>query len=508
MRPLRGPAIAVSGWLILLLSLSAHADVLSARSGPSSADLAVLIDTTIAILEDAPAHGIDGPMRDVDVLESVRVDLDAGRQDADWRAATQRYVEQALLAYAVDFTLGRQKPTRREILNLRETIRAAIGARQVDTWYRAAIPRDPAYHQLRAALMRLERAGDTVQWPAVGPGPTLQPGDRGARVVRLRARLDVGQGDSAADVFDDELAAAVLAYQHRHGLDPDGLIGPRTQRHLDVTVEQRISQVRSNLERWRRSGLEVDGRHIRVNLPSYELAYRNGVETVGRMRVVIGTEDTPTPMLVDAIRHLVFSPYWYIPQRIALREILPRLERDPGYLARRQLDVFEKGSHQPAAGIDWARVRSGPFPYYLRQRPGPENALGRIKFSFPNAQYIYLHDTASPDLFGNSRRAYSYGCIRVENARILAEWLLDDQPEWDGTAIDVAMNSKIPRRVELKMSVPIITTYFTAAVGDSGLISFYEDVYDHESGEPGALASSYLPARPIVEPGAPSLASN
>ncbi|MDH3533867.1 MAG: L,D-transpeptidase family protein [Gammaproteobacteria bacterium] len=464
------------------------------------------IDETIAVLSDAAAHGINSRVADIAALESVRSDIVMGRWSAAWHADLQTFIVEVLLEYAVDFTLGRENPSRHDVAQIRAALEAAIAVGQITEWYTSRMPTDPAYHRLRAAMRQLLDATAAKPWPTIGSGPTLLAGDRGERVARLRARLGL-ELDSDA-VFDEQLTKAVIAYQNRHGLDADGVVGRGTLEHLDVSLEQRVRQIQTNLERWRRGDFKIGAKQVRVNLPSYELEYRDGDGLSGRMRVVIGSTDNPTPLLTDTIEYLVFSPYWFVPERIALKEIVPKLHRDSSYLERLNLDVFAKGSHQPQAAVDLKATGRGNFPYYLRQRPGPKNSLGRAKFIFPNEKNIYLHDTSSPQLFRESRRAYSHGCIRVEDARLLAEWLLINRADWDGAAIDQAMDADKPKRVALSDSVPIITTYFTAVAHDSGEISFYDDVYAYDPKHDGAMASTYLPARAVQGLAGPQFALN
>ena len=466
------------------------------------------IDDAIAVLGDAAAHGIEIRAADIAALEAARSDIKMGRWEAAWQADLQTFIVEALLEYAVDFTIGRDNPSRNAIADMRAALEAATEAGQIPAWYTARIPADPGYHLLRAAMQRLVDSAAATPWPTVGAGPSLVPGDTGERVARLRARLGLQPYNDSDAVFDARLMEAVIAYQRRHGLDADGFVGRQTREHLDVPFEQRVEQIRTNLERWRRGDFESNGKQVRVNLPSYELEYRDGHGFFGRMRVVIGSTGNPTPLLTDTIKYLVFSPYWFVPERITLREIVPKLHSDSGYLERLNFDVLAKESHQPVSSVDWAEMRRGNFPYYLRQRPGSKNSLGRAKFIFPNDKNIYLHDTSSPQLFQNSRRAYSHGCIRVENARLLAEWLLQDRPDWNGIAIEDAMDAGKPERVVLSNSVPIIITYFTAVAHDSGAISFYDDVYAYDSEHNGAMASTYLPERSVQDLNGPRLAMN
>jgi murein L,D-transpeptidase YcbB/YkuD len=353
-------------------------------------------------------------------------------------------------------------------------------------------PADPAYHRLCEALACYRALADAGGWPAVSEGPTLHPGDVDPRVAALRARLaaedpTVAAADSA-ERFDETLARAIVAFQARHGLWRDGVVGPATLAALNVPARDRVERIVVNLERLRWQPRDPGERHIRVNIPAYRLeAVENG-ESVLAMRAVVGRTDRPTPVLSGALTYLELNPYWNIPQKIARADVLPRVRRDPGYLAERNIRVYE--SWQPGArelepqAIDWAAIPSWDLAFKLRQEPGPQNALGRIKFMFANPWNVYIHDTPDRGLFDRARRSCSSGCVRVERPLALASWLLPESGE-----LLEHVDSLETLTLGLPRPVPVHFTYLTAWADPDGTVHFRDDIYAYDEVLIGALAA-------------------
>ncbi len=367
----------------------------------------------------------------------------------------------------------------------------------MDTWHAQAVAR------LSAALEHYEALAQAGGWSTVPDGPTLEPGTLDARVALVRHRLaatgdavpGVVSGDAAPVhltseatlaefsplVFDTTLAEGVKAFQARHGLFVDGVVGPRTLRALNVPVAARLRTQKINLERlqafkpWGPS-------YVLVNVPGFEAQLIRGHEPILTTRVIVGQPDWPTPQLDGMISRVVVNPYWNVPKSILRREIIPRMQRDPGYLARENIRVFS-GWHTFAreldpAAIDW----SGPAApiYRLRQEPGPQNALGTFKFAFDNTQSIYLHDTQSRRLFGRAGRALSHGCVRVERPFELAELLLAGQDRWNAAALQGAIDRGDNRWITLKRPVPVHLVYWTAWADEAGRAHFRRDIYERD----------------------------
>jgi murein L,D-transpeptidase YcbB/YkuD len=287
-------------------------------------------------------------------------------------------------------------------------------------------------------------------------------------------------------VFDPELSIAVRDFQARHGMKPDGALGPNTLKAMNVSIDDRIDQIIINMERWRwvPKPKKFEEKHIFVNIPEYKLYARENGKTVLDMRVIVGKTMNSTPVFSDKLEYIVFSPYWNVPVSIVVNEFKPKLMNDPGWLERMDMELV-KGYGKNAVpvspySVDWASIDEKNFKYLIRQRPGPENPLGDIKFIFPNEHEVYLHHTASESLFDQTQRGFSHGCVRVEKPVELAKFLLSDQPQWDESRILEAMHAGTEKYQNLKAKVPVYIVYFTSWVDEQGGVHFRDDIYGHD----------------------------
>lgn len=342
------------------------------------------------------------------------------------------------------------------------------------------------YERLREALAHYRRITTEGGWPVIPSGPVLKPGMASERVLPLRQRLQV-TGDLAdtpsgdPEVFDAVLKRAVIAFQKRHGLAPDGAIGAATLAALNVPVEQRVDQIRVNLERIRWVYRELPPDYVVADIAGFDVFLVRAGEIVWQARAQVGKPYRDTPVFRDSMKYLEFNPTWTVPPTILREDILPKLKRDPGYLAKRNMQVLDFSRKTvDASTIDWKAISADHIPYLLRQGPGPDNALGRVKFMFPNAHAIYIHDTPSKSLFASSERAFSSGCIRVERPFELAELLLDDSAQWDQQGIQQLLDSGRTQRVYLKKPLPVLILYWTAEADADGRVHFRKDVYDRD----------------------------
>jgi murein L,D-transpeptidase YcbB/YkuD len=278
----------------------------------------------------------------------------------------------------------------------------------------------------------------------------------------------------------------VKRFEERHRVEPDGTVDAATVSALNVPVEDRIRTIELNLERWRWLPDPMPGRYFLVNVPDFRLdAIENG-KAVLSMRVVVGEPDNKTPIFADQMTHVVFSPYWNVPAGIAKDETIPRAATDPGFLARNNMEVVTaSGAVVDPHSVDW----SNPSGLRIRQRPGSGNALGGVKFIFPNNFDVYLHDTNATKLFDRIERGLSHGCVRVEEPHKLAQYVLRDQPEWTAEAIDAAMKSGQEKHVKVTNPIPVYIVYMTAWVHDGG-VRFLKDLYGHDTGQGAKLFST------------------
>lgn len=344
-------------------------------------------------------------------------------------------------------------------------------------------PKGREFVALRAALAKFYD-GSVVDAAVVIPdGSLLKPGMKDERVTLLRQRLDVPEPEipetagaaAVADInYDDALVEAVKAFQESLGLTGDGVVGPATVAALNGGTATTKEDIIANMERWRWEPDNYGDFYVWVNLPEFRLVIMDGERQHYTTRVVIGTPKNQTPVFFDEIEHIVVNPYWNVPSSIASNEIAPRLVSNPGYLASQNMELLYGGKVVNAASVDWSTTSIRNFS--IRQRPGPSNALGQIKFLFPNQHDVYLHDTPSKSLFQRSFRAYSHGCVRVQNPMEFAAALLENEPRITAASLE-GQFGPTERWNNLQNHIPVHLTYFTLRVDPDGTIRSFGDVY-------------------------------
>lgn len=462
------------------------------------------------LLAGADGHGLEPQDYDAaGLVLLLRRALLAAEIDAADQALTRAFVR-----YLGDLHRGRIDPVelgqryrqvRHDPFDPDQTLLAALQLQDPSLAVAAAVPQQPQYGRLREALARYRGLVGHPAWteslpqlprPAQSRTRKLEPGQpwMGLEQLALRLRLlrDLEPGfmlpaESAPGLprYEGELVEAVRRFQQRHGLEPDGVIGSATLEPLGVTPAARVRQIELALERLRWTPLLKARRMVVVNLPEFMLrAYEVGadgrVQVALESKVIVGKAlDTRTPLFDEDMHFIEFSPYWNVPPSIARAETVPRLRRDPGYFERMGFEfVAADGSVlRGLSGANLDAVLAGRMR--IRQRPGPENALGDIKFVFPNADNIYLHHTPAVALFGRERRDYSHGCIRVEKPVELAEFVLQDMAGWDRARIEAEMTQGSSHTLRLADPVPVLIHYGTTLVkGDQ--IYFFNDLYGHD----------------------------
>lgn len=438
----------------------------------------------------------------------------------------------AFMTLAHHLAVGRFKPgsikaewyTKPRDPNLGELLTAMIEKPEaLGSGLEALAPPHEAYGRLRTALRVYRDIAAAGGWPVVPPGPTLKKGATGERVAALRERL-AASGDLADEtaagpaaegeekeeeeekaprgwlakrraraeakaeakaaaeaaaaaaqappaVYDEALEAAVRRFQARHGLEETGTVGKATLAALNVPVAERVRQIELNLERWRWMPGDLGERHIFVNVPAYGLRVVEGKETALAMKVIVGKDQSRTPAFSDQMTYLELNPWWNIPPSIEKNEIMPKVASDPGYLARNDMEIVSDGGESR-----------------IRQRPGPANPLGQIKFMFPNQFNIYLHDTPADHLFDVAERGFSHGCIRIEKPMELAEYLLRGDPKWSRAALQAAIDTGENRSIKLPRPIPVHILYWTAWMEPDGTVQFRDDLYGHDAELAKALA--------------------
>ncbi|HMB94380.1 MAG TPA: L,D-transpeptidase family protein [Rhodothermales bacterium] len=445
----------------------------------------VLLD----VLQHAEQEGLMPEVYGAEALAAqVRAWSPGNREDPVRQANLELTLSIALFRYVAHLAQGRVPPatlhtgwagTQRddEVLAL---VRGVVTSTPMTEALDQLSPPYAGYQALRAALAHYRQIQAADGWATVHLDGTLRLGDRGATVPRLRRRLAVTEDSVIVplddpDLFDETLEGTVRAFQKRHGLEVDGIVGPQTLAALNVPVEARIRQIEYSLERWRWLPHLPDAQHILVNVAGGRLHVVDEGQEVLTMKVIVGKPSTPTPLFHSEIQGVVLAPYWYVPASITRHEILPWLKRDPGYLARHDMRWMPGGQ--------------------LRQDPGPRNPLGRLKFIFPNRYSVGLHDTSEPHLFARSACAFSHGCMRLEKPIELALYTLRRDTSWTRARLEATIHQWKETRIMLPAPIPVYVLYWTAWVDEHGTVQFRSDIYHHDQALQRALDHVVLSLR-------------
>jgi murein L,D-transpeptidase YcbB/YkuD len=403
----------------------------------------------------------------------------------------------ALYRYSNDVYSGRYKPRdmdadwhiKNDVLDSHRLF-ADVAMKQSITPLLKSLPHQHSDYQSLKKQLRLfrdlERQGD---WEKFKSGPTLEPGMQHKQVAQLRQRFkithDLDEGSlHDISIFDRPLAEAVKRYQSRHGLTADGRVGPQTRRTLNIPPGERIRQIRINMERWRWLPRKLGKQYLMVNMTGFELYIVDNDATVLSMPVIIGKSYRSTPSFSGMISTMEYNPYWTIPTNMAVEDFVPRQKNDPSFFERKSIKLF-RGWKKPREidpkTVDWSGLNKENFPYWLRQEPGPKNALGRVKFLFSNPYEIYLHGTPDKHLFERAVRAFSSGCIRVKDPVRLAAYLLNDGTQLMEEEILANIHLGSNQSIQIPISVPIYLVYWTAWVDQDGGINFRPDIYNRDT---------------------------
>ncbi|HET7458291.1 MAG TPA: L,D-transpeptidase family protein [Gemmatimonadaceae bacterium] len=469
----------------------------------------------LAILGEAASFGLDARDYDADRVSRAAATL-ADDADSATLARFDVAMSRSVVQLLSDLHEGRENPRAvgahlpdaHRGLDLAAIALAVSRAARPDSVVAAAEPPYAGYAALKEALAGYRAlASDTSLRPPAPSRTALRPGDRYADAAALR-RLLVALGDMApaaagadslaTDVYTAATALAVISFQRRHGLGDDGVLGPATMAALRVPLARRVRQIELTLERWRWLPDSPPERYAAVNVPAFRLYVFEHDPTASRaalrMNVIVGQagRQRATPIFTGTMSEVVFRPFWDVPPSIARKEVIPDVRRKPGYYEREGLEIVRGGDegaviYSPTS-YNLDRVVAGTLR--IRQRPGPRNALGAVKFVFPNSYNVYLHGTPATQLFAETRRDFSHGCIRVEDPLALAEWVLRGQPGWDRAAVEAAAREGAPtRRVKLARPVAVYVLYVTVARAPDGKVHFYSDLYGRDASLERALAA-------------------
>jgi murein L,D-transpeptidase YcbB/YkuD len=348
------------------------------------------------------------------------------------------------------------------------------------------------YWALHTALQKIrEEQKDKPSFTTIPEGRMLRPGHTDKRVALLRERLNIQPpaDRNLENIYDETLVESVKQFQKEHKLTQDGVVGPATLARLNHSLEPTEADVLANMEQWRWMPRDLGEFHVFVNIPQFRLHLMNKGQMVHTTRVVVGKAKHKTPVFSDEIEHIVVNPFWNVPASIATKELLPRIKSDPGYLVRSNYDVVKRIGGRARVvdpySVDWSNVSYRTMPR-LRQRPGRRNALGTIKFMFPNDHAVYLHDTPSKSLFQKDYRAFSHGCVRVHEPMAFADALLAFEKDWSGHRLQKMIGGR-ESTILLKQHIPVHLAYFTLSFDEEGQLHRYQDVYGHHARLKAAL---------------------
>jgi len=462
------------------------------------------IGELITAIKATEADGLDPSDYHLQQVEFAHNELLAGRltgaaewapQDLILTDSLARLGYHQLFGKVNPYTLDPHWNFRRDLNDIdpATAIQAAIDSPSLTENLKSVFPRGWVYRHLQAGLAQYREIAANGGWPRIPDGPTLRPGASDDRLPVLARRLAI-TGDlesresfAALTEYDEFLQAGVERFQGRHGIDVDAIIGPASLRALNIPVEQRIKTLEISLERARWVFDDIEDDFILVNIAGFRAYVLRGREVVWETKVQVGSSFHQSPIFKDEMKYLVLNPTWTVPYSIATKEILPRIKRDPNYFASRDFDLKDRsGKFIDPSSVDWSEVSARNFGYWLVQRPGPNNALGRVKFMFPNEHSVYLHDTPSKYLFGRAERAFSHGCIRVENPFDLAEVLLG-KDGWTQERFQEALDSRETQTVMLSTPLPVLLLYWTAMVAQDDTVTFFNDVYERDQAIADAL---------------------
>lgn len=449
----------------------------------------------ISVLGDAKNHGLDPNSYFLDGIVQYTDSKDAAdlvRLDVLLSLGMMRYVadqrEGRILPREIDPILF-ESASDEEVdwVALRQT---AFGATDMKAFLEQQAPPFLQYRKLQKKMTEYRALAAEGGWPSIDTGDTLKPGMDDPRIKDVRERLvatgELTTGNMESGLFDPELEEAVKSFQKRHNLNADGAIGKQTLAAMNITIEYRLNQINVNMERYRWLNRDIKGRLVVVNIASFEAFAGEADKFDLSMPVVVGKLRHETPVFSDTIKYIVFNPYWTLTPNIARNETLPKLKKDPLYLQKHDMRIYQgwgdDSKELDPANIDWSKVTKKEMNQYkIRQDPGPKNSLGTLKIIFPNKYDVYLHDTPSQALFKKEKRAFSHGCIRMDRPVEMASWVLGGKDKgWGVERINEIIKSRNRQVAVLEKPLPVHILYRTTYVDANNAIKFFEDVYGRD----------------------------
>jgi murein L,D-transpeptidase YcbB/YkuD len=451
-------------------------------------------------LEAAYLDGLDPDDYHMDALNNINVmikhKLNEGEIDYDWVAEFDMLVTDAVLLYAYHLLDGKVHPesldpnwnyTFNEIspdapYNLEKYIEAG----KVSQALASLRPEMPVYITSMELLASYRDIAENGGWGTIEAGGAIKAGDEDRRVPDIRKRLHI-TGDLSdvtnmeSHLYDESLENDIKSFQHRNALTADGIIGKGTFATLNLSVENKIDILRINMERLRWIAANLTDNIIIVNIAAFKAYYMKDHEMVFTTNVQVGKTYTKTPIFKERLRYIEFNPTWTVPVSIVRKSTIPRMKEDPNYLDEHHFELIDgEGNIVPNSSIDYENLSSSNFRYTVRQKAGEWNALGEVKFIFPNKHAVYLHDTPSKSLFNREERTFSHGCIRIQNPLDLAEVLLEGT-DWTREKIDATIQTRKTIRSFPEGKVDVLLLYWTAGYYEGDGIGFFKDIYDRDT---------------------------
>ncbi|WP_417584952.1 L,D-transpeptidase family protein [Pelagibacterium sp.] len=434
----------------------------------------------IAVFKDAHLQGLDPTDYMIDIQA-----LEAAASDPGALATMEAEFSASILRYANDAHTGRLDP--QSVSGYIDLAPKSVD--EAELFAAIAEARDPAevllrYHPTHPEFVALRDllashyAGEVEDLPPIGGGKLIKLGMLDERVPALRDRLGLDAAEIDPLTYDAALAEAVEAFQTTIGLNPDGVVGPATLAAINGANGATRADIVANMERWRWMPEDLGEFNVFVNIPEFRLDVNREGRSVWNTRIIVGTAKNQTPLFSDMIRHVVTNPYWNVPSSILRAEIFPQVVRNPNYIASQNMELLYGGQAIDPWTVDWSRAT--PSMFRVRQKPGTSNALGQVKFLFPNSHDVYLHDTNARYLFDRSMRALSHGCVRVQDPFGFAEALLQHEPSLDVASLEGTLGGS-ERWFNMDQLVPVHLAYFTLRIDADGAVRSFADLYDHNA---------------------------
>ncbi|MBT8468924.1 MAG: L,D-transpeptidase family protein [Deltaproteobacteria bacterium] len=451
------------------------------------------IDELLRAITDIERDGLNPQDYYLDRLEKLRTEVQASPTIQN-RVDLDILLTDALTRLAYNSFYGKVDPERIDRnINVAQPWRGKRGAEGVREYLASKSlydkieslkPTRPRYDRFRRALARYRQYENAGGWGRIKKGKVLSVGRTDPRVPAIRHRLAVTEDlaanlDDGSALYDADLENAVHRFQARHRLPP-GDLGAKTIAAMNVPVKQRVDQIRVNLERARWFTRDILPTRVVINIAAFQIYFYKNGKQVWQNEAQVGKTYTQTPLIADEIEYLVLNPTWTVPPGVLEDSVLPAAKKDPSSITRRGLHVIDaSGREVPAKSVNWKRYTASTFPYTLRQDPGPDNPLGRVKFIFPNRHSVYLHDTPNQAGYERRLRAMSWGCIHVQDPLELAAWMIDD-PVWNLKAVEARVKSGKTKTIHLEPPVRVALFYWTFEVGEDGLAGFLPDTYQRD----------------------------